>query len=338
MLSTLDAARDVVDSVLAPAAGEVDASGKIPVGHFEALARAGLFGAALGDDRAHLAEIAETVISGCLATGFVWAQHHGVALAVARSPRGDLLPALRSGEVIAGVSYAGMASHGQTLRARRTDTGYVLSGSSAFVTGWGVIDMIGAWAHEESTGEVHLFAIGRPELSAGLTATPLDLVAAQASNTVSLDWDDVEVAADRLVTTMPADRRPQGANMTIRLNAALALGICRSALRELDAVAARNFEFADAAAAARAEVARVRTDLDASIDDGAALYRHRAAANDLAMRLATSVAAAAGSRSVLTGSTPARLVREALFCAVCASRPAIRDEMLVRLLPEGRAT
>ncbi|WP_156378200.1 acyl-CoA dehydrogenase family protein [Williamsia sp. Leaf354] len=336
MPSSIDAARELVDSRLVPAAGEVDASGTIPAGHFEALARAGLFGVALGDDRAHLAEVAETVISGCLATGFVWAQHHGVALAVAGSARTDLLPALRSGDMIAGVSYAGMASHGQTLRARRADAGYVLSGSSALVTGWGIIDMIGVWAYEESTGQVHLFAIERPETSAGLAATPLDLAAAQASNTVSLAWDEVAVGADDLVTSMPADRRPRGANITIRLNAALALGICRSALREFDAVAARRGEFADTAAAGHRELSRIRRDLDSSMDDGDALYRHRAAANELAMRLATSVAAATGSRSVLTGSTPARLVREALFCAVCASRPAIRDEMLIRLLPQPR--
>lgn len=238
--------------------------------------------------------------------------------------------------MIAGVSYAGMASHGQTLRAHRSDAGYVLSGSSALVTGWGIIDMIGVWAREESTGQAHLFAIERPETSAGLAATPLDLAAAQASNTVSLAWDEVAVGADDLVTSMPADRRPRGANITIRLNAALALGICRSALREFDALAARHGEFADTAAAGHRELSRIRRDLDSSMDDGAALYRHRAAANELAMRLATSVAAATGSRSVLTGSTPARLVREALFCAVCASRPAIRDEMLIRLLPQPR--
>ncbi|MGJ0118131.1 acyl-CoA dehydrogenase family protein [Williamsia sp. MIQD14] len=332
MSSIVSAARAVTEARLAPMADEVDASGSIPSSHLAALASSGLFGAALGDEWWHLAEVAETIISGCLATGFVWAQHHGVAVAVRRAGRDDLASALASGEVIAGVSYAGLGSHGATLAARRSEAGWVLSGSSAFVTGWTIMGLIGVWAHDEQADEARMFLIERPDEVDGIVATDLDLVAAQASNTVTLAWDDVHVDDAAEVTSVPAGERPRSANLRIRMNASLALGICASALREFDALAATNPEFAERATAGHRALIGVRDRLDTSLNDAEALYRHRAEANELAMRLATAVAAATGSRSALARSTASRLVREALFCAVCAGRPAIRDAMLTRLL------
>jgi len=65
--------------------------------------------------------------------------------------------------------------------------------------------------------------------------------------------------------------------------------------------------------------------------DGAAteqLPAARAAASDLAMRAATRLTVASGSRSILIGQHPQRLAREALFLLVFGSRPPIREELL----------
>ncbi len=54
----------------------------------------------------------------------------------------------------------------------------------------------------------------------------------------------------------------------------------------------------------------------------------RAAASAFAMRAATALVVTAGSRSVLAGEHPQRLVREAMFLLVFGSRPAIRGALL----------
>ncbi|SIR65887.1 acyl-CoA dehydrogenase family protein [Williamsia sterculiae] len=337
MTAILTSVERLVDEVLIPAAPEVDATGVIPRENFAAMAAAGLFGVAAGGDIRRMPEVGEAVISGCLATGFVWAQHHGVVLGLLRGDnaelRDELLPLLTSGEEMAGVSYAGLASHGRTLRAHPgSDGGFRLSGRAALVTGWGMIGVLGVWAYDEDADASHFVVLRDPGAVAGIDATPLNLVAAQASNTVSLQFDDVEASPEAVVDTVPGSHRPAGANLTIRMNAALPLGVCRSALRSLAATDDENA--AEALAAGQRAVADLRERLDAALDDADQLYRYRAHANELAMRLASSVGVAVGSRSVLVGSDADRLVREALFCSVCATRPPIRAEML-RRLPAG---
>jgi hypothetical protein len=49
------------------------------------------------------------------------------------------------------------------------------------------------------------------------------------------------------------------------------------------------------------------------------------------MRAATTLVVTAGSRSVLRGEHPQRLVREAAFLLVFGSRPPIRAALLDRL-------
>ena len=89
----LQAAQRVADEVLAPAAAEVDATGRLPAGQLDVLAAAGLYGLAgpveaggLGADRDTALRVVEVLAAGCLATTFVWLQHQGVVRAVDRSP------------------------------------------------------------------------------------------------------------------------------------------------------------------------------------------------------------------------------------------------------------
>jgi hypothetical protein len=63
----------------------------------------------------------------------------------------------------------------------------------------------------------------------------------------------------------------------------------------------------------------------------------RAAAAELAMRAATALAVQAGSKGILLDQHAQRLVREAMFLLVFGSRPAIRAELLARLLAPAAA-
>ncbi|GAB2661328.1 hypothetical protein GCM10027169_25010 [Gordonia jinhuaensis] len=335
----VDAALDVAERVLAPDAARVDAEGVIPQAHLEAIARAGLYGVAATAGPAEMGLIGEILVSGCLATGFVWAQHHGVLTAVMRAGDDALAEQLVRGTRIAGVSFSGLSSHGHTVRAEPVAGGHRLTGRSVFLTGWGIVDLLGIWAHDPDTGSASMFLIDRPEMLHGADATPLPLIAGQGSNTVAVAWDAV-VGGEPIARVLDDHRSPSAA-AGIRINAALALGVCRAAIRELVALGASA-----EAAHAQDQLDALRAEFDAVVEGGtpaggasevttsqaaasdAALYRLRGQGALLALRLAAGVTAVTGSRSVLRGSAAERLLREAQFAAVSANRPAIGDATL----------
>ena len=91
---------------------------------------------------------------GCLSTTFVWMQHHGVVRAVAGGPaalRQEMLGPLCRGERRAGVALAGLLPGPPRLRARAVGGGYVLDGTSPWVTGWGHIDTLHVAARRTTT-------------------------------------------------------------------------------------------------------------------------------------------------------------------------------------------
>jgi alkylation response protein AidB-like acyl-CoA dehydrogenase len=91
------AASRVADDILFPAALTTDAAERIPEGHLLALADAGLFGLRgprsaggleLGQEQ--FSPVVERLASGCLATKFVWLQHHTAVQALAESDNVEL--------------------------------------------------------------------------------------------------------------------------------------------------------------------------------------------------------------------------------------------------------
>ncbi len=158
MTDWVQQAQTLTDQVLRPAAAEVDTSGKIPPSHFAALRARGFYGLAFAttDPVNTLADVGEILISGCLATAFVWAQHHGTLLRMMMSRNNTLkaryLADLRSGAVTAGVSGSGYANPDNPLLiATETAAGYSINGRAPFVTGWGLVDVIGVTAYDTHT-------------------------------------------------------------------------------------------------------------------------------------------------------------------------------------------
>jgi alkylation response protein AidB-like acyl-CoA dehydrogenase len=155
----LDRARDIADTVLFPAALDVDAGPRVPSGHLDLLAREGFYGLAVpaeaggaGADYPTLCLIAEALASGCLTTAFVWIQHQGAVRRVAGGPAGlreSRLGPLGRGERRAGVALGGTQPGPARLRARRVSGGYLLDGHCPWVTGWGMIDTLAVAARDE---------------------------------------------------------------------------------------------------------------------------------------------------------------------------------------------
>lgn len=317
MSDPLERARRVAQSVLLPDAAAVDGSRRIPADHLAALDAAGLTGlAAACPGLAERMAVTETLASGCLATAFVWLQHQGALAAVARGPawlRGRYLDDLASGRRRAGVAITALRPP-SPLRVARDGGGFRLDGVVPWVTGWGIAELL-LVAALGAADVVHLLLVDVP--GPGIAAERVALVAADASSTATVTFEDVRVPGDRLVGVQPlAEHRSRDA-AGLAPNGALALGVAARAIAESVEPAGLDLEL---------ERARARL-LAAAPDD---LPGARAAASDLALRAATRLVVATGARSVLAGSTPTRLLREAAFLLVFGSRPAIKAELLAR--------
>jgi alkylation response protein AidB-like acyl-CoA dehydrogenase len=312
----LDTAERIADEVLFPAAARVDAADRVPASHLDLLAAEGFYGLATRED-ADFPRIVEVLAGGCLATTFVWLQHHGAVRAAAGAPaavRDRWLEPLRRGERRAGVSQAGVRPGPSPLRARRVDGGYLLDGEAPWVTGWDLIDTLYVAARDDGT---IVWALLGATAGPTLAVAPLDLVAVQASHTVHVHFDGHFVPDDRVTGTSPHAEWPARDAAGLRPNGSLALGVAGRALRLMGPGPLDD------------ELAAARAALDSGTPE--TLPAARAAAAELALRAAATLAVATGSRAVIAGDHAERLVREATFLLVFGSRPAIRDELLRRV-------
>jgi alkylation response protein AidB-like acyl-CoA dehydrogenase len=259
--------------------------------------------------------VQEALASGCLTTAFVWAQHLGLVHALAMSGNDELgarwlEPVLR-GDVRAGLALGGALPQ-PLLHARRAGDEWVLDGTSPFLSGWGLIDVVHTAARTQDDDIVWLIVDAAE--SAALHVERLRLVALDATATVRATFGGLRVPVDRQTSLHPAggETPPE----VLRLHASLALGVAERCCRLLGPSPLDD------------ELSRLRALLD---ELGPETPAHRAAAGELAMRAAARLATAGGSRSLLQGDHAQRLWREALFVLIYALRPASRDALLARL-------
>jgi isovaleryl-CoA dehydrogenase len=330
VVNWIELAEETSSEVLEPLSAEVDRTGIIPVTHFEQLASRGLYGVAMAtaDPVATLPAIGEILVSGCLSTAFVWAQHHGTLLRLATSRNESLktryLDNMRTGTVKAGVSGSGYAAPERPLmRASRVTGGYSITGRAPFVTGWNLIDVLGITAYDEGSDETVTF-LAPAEERPGLSALPKHLVAANASNTVELEFDKYCVDEEDVVHVGPGNRHRRSTlsmldRVIIRINGSLALGVSRGCLQNLDALGASSERL-------RARLAVIRDQLNFALQDRSGdIYAARAQASHFAVEVAAYYATVAGSGAVKKAGPAERLSREALFALVCTSTTEIRE-------------
>lgn len=321
-MSIVEVAEQLADEVLFPAAVATDASDIIPVELLDAAADAGLYGiiapaeaGGMSADFGTVCAVQEALASGCLTTAFLWAQHVGLLRAITTSTDEDLrarwLKPLASGEIRAGLALGG-ALPKPSLRAVRDGAGWALDGVSPFVSGWGRIDVVHAAARSADDDIVWLIVDATE--SDRVRTERLRLAALNATATVRVSFDRLPVAADRVTGRHPASgvTPPE----VLRMHAALALGVAARCCRMLGPTGLDG------------ELGALRTELDRLGPDTAVA---RAQAGELAVRAASALMTAEGSRSLLTSGQAQRLAREALFTLVYALRPASRSEVLTRL-------
>lgn len=336
-MSLVETARRIADEVLYPAAAAVDRAPVLPVEQLELLAACGLYGAAapaaVGGadlDLAAFGLVTEALAGGCLATAFVWAQHHGLvrALAEPAAPaalRADWLGPLTSGTCRAGAAYGGLLPGPPRLRADPNGDGWLVTGESPWATGWGLVDVlhVAARGPEDTVVWLVVDAVERP----GLTVERQQVVAADAASTVRLRFAGLPVPGSRVRAILPYE--PPGlTGPPLRTNGSLPLGVAGRCVSKLAGGVADELG---------ADLAGCRDALDGAVTatDPEAMPAARAAASELAVRAAAALAVHTGSAAALAGSEPERLLREALFLLVFGSRAQIRAALLDRLAGLG---
>ena len=185
------------------------------------------------------------------------------------------------------------------------------------MTGWGLIDTLHAAARDENDDII--WALLDAEPGDALTVEPLELVAVMASRTAQVNLHTYFVPSERVTHVLPFSQWQLADAAGLRTNGSLALGLTARCC----ALIGRS-ELDDQLASVRAE-----------FDDCAPekLPAARAAAAELAVRAASALVVAHGSRSIRADSNSQRLAREAMFLLVFGTRPAIRASLLGLLAP-----
>lgn len=319
-------ARAIADAVLAPSAGTVDREGVVPTTHLDALADAGFYGLArrrieAGEDEdavpTLVIDVCEELARACLATAFVWMQHHGAVNLVQSSPdasvRAAWLDDLCSGRRRAGFA-AALRPEANLTANPHAGGGIVLDGDVSWLTGWGRIDCVRVGAR--GPDDTIVWCLVDAVESETFLATPTSLVSLDATSTVTAHFRRHEVPPERVLRVASLATLQSRDTSNLRTAGALSLGFlarCRAALGEspLDAPIA----------AARAALVAGEGDL-ASV---------RASLSELALVAAARLSVLRGSGSLVRGTEAERLFREAQFLLLFGSRPAIRASLLDRL-------
>ncbi|QNP68499.1 acyl-CoA/acyl-ACP dehydrogenase [Streptomyces roseirectus] len=329
-------ARRLAAEVLVPHAERVEREG-VPVGHVEAVKRAGVLGvnapveyggsgASAGVGR----EVAEVLAGACCSTWFVQTQHHTPVRTLVRGEAGvreRLLGPLARGELLSGVAYAHLRAYPRRpVRVVDERGGVRFDGRVPWFTGWGLNDVM-LLAGVTDGGEV-VFAFVEARERAGLRASePLRLAALEGARTVSLELDGLWVGEEAVASRVPYEEwaredRAKAANA----NPAV-FGIAGAAL-ELAGMSTERW------ADVRGRAYALADDPNSSPDERLAV---KVEAFQLMQTATTAAVVAGGGRSMLLGSKAQRLAREGLFLLVQAQTAQSRTAHLNALAHPGTA-
>jgi alkylation response protein AidB-like acyl-CoA dehydrogenase len=207
----LETAREVANE-LAPGAGDRDALGEFPLAELARLADAGLMGVNVA---ANLGGMDAGVVAYSLAVTEIAAVDPAIAVTMCvnnmvaeviaafatESRKEELVPKLQSGVFNSGsfcLSEPGAGSdpQGMTTRATRSDGGWRISGSKAWITSGAHAGIYVVWAKTDDRISAFLVDPTSEGVSWG---KPEEKMGQHASNTVAVSFDDVVVPEDNLL-------------------------------------------------------------------------------------------------------------------------------------------
>ena len=364
-------AADLIATVIAPAAEQVDRDG-VQRSALDALAAAGLFGSPLAP--ALQRELTELLAAADASTWFCWVQHQSPLRTLALASPSDatpdvenlrdrLLACLQAGRLLSAVAFAHLRRGGPPNPvATRTADGWMLNGTLDWVTSWDIADVVMIMARTDDADAPTVISCflpaGRADVKTpGLeVGEPLSLLAMAGTHTRPLVLRDVFVpegsvaAVDELGDWLATDLVK-----TVDASPA-AFGVTRGALRELNELALARGDVdirqsVERLARQCREIRRAAYSLadHPSKSNSAQRLELRAASLDLVVRATTAVVIARAGAGVVSGTSAERRVRESMFLQIQAQtadsrRAGLRwisnigetdDPALSRLVPDG---
>lgn len=349
-----DQLTELVEGEVLPGAVDVDRSGAFPAANIAALAELGLFGmvvptslGGLGLTAAEARAALRLLSSGCGATAFAFAQHHGATGAVAATRNDTIsehwLPKLLT-TTLAGTAFAHVRRPGRpVLRAVADEEGWVLSGTAPWVTSWGHAEVMTVAATTDD-GQL-VWALLPARETPGLHVDKVfGLMVFNATNTVALRFESLRIEPEQVLSVIDFGRWAARDRALSARPSPLCLGIGDRALAELRVAApvvAASLDpwWTEHVNAAEAQCVRVDQAIaDRTIEASAAndaLVEQTAAARTSALlavqRLTTTLLAASGGGAIEDSHIAQRLSREALFFVIQAQSPDGKAATLGRL-------
>jgi alkylation response protein AidB-like acyl-CoA dehydrogenase len=363
----LELTREIARDELAPRAAQAEADSRFPTEQVALLARTGLLGLPYpqelgggGQPYEVYLQVLEEVASAWGTVALTMSVHglscYPVAQYGTAEQRHQWLPPMLAGHLLGAYClsepHSGSDAAALSTRAERTDGGYRLSGTKAWITHGGVADVYNVMARTAETGARGISCFVVPAGTHGLSfAAPEKKMGFRGSPTTQVFLDDVEVGEQARVGS-------EGAGFGIAMSAldsgrlgiaAVAVGIAQAALDEAVEYAkgrtafgrpvvdfqGLQFELADMAAgiaAARAlylDAARRR--------DRGEPFRIEAAmaklvATDTAMAVTTGAVGVLGGNGYVTDYPVERYLREAKVLQIVEGTNQIQRLVIGRAL------
>jgi alkylation response protein AidB-like acyl-CoA dehydrogenase len=244
----LQLVRDISDSELIPNAAEHERTGTFPRETFRTLGRSGLLTLAHPEEygggglpQAVYLQVIEELSAAWLTVGMGTSVHSLGTHALAKYGNAeqkekwlrDSLSGERLNAYCLSEAHAGSDATALITRATRNESGWLLSGSKAWITHGGVADNYTVIARTSSDGDGAISAFWVPATLAGVSANPPEhKMGLKGSHTATVNFDNVQLPADALLGEV-------GQGMKIALDAlnygrlaiaACAVGVAQAAL------------------------------------------------------------------------------------------------------------
>ncbi len=344
-------AHDIAQNILAPAAQISDQASAPPLENLHLLAAAGLFSVNVptefggqGGGMDELADLFEALASGCGVTTFVALQHMLACAYLARSAnqhlRAKWLPALATGRTMATVAFSQVRRPGPPMmRCTPSADGYTFDGSAPWSTGWGVAQhlVLGGTLSGDTPPDDRLVFAFIPANTPGITPSkPLHLCAMNASATVTLACQSVQVPASAIIKIITRDDLAKSDQRGMFLIAHLSHGVTRASLRHLNFLQSQRPApaLADAIARITAQLTQIKADAAPWVSQSnhpqyaSQAVKARAAAIELSLHAAQTAVIASGGTAIALDHPAQRLFREAMLYSLTAQTRDLQSAML----------
>ena len=368
----IELAAEIAEKELAPRAAQFEEEGRFPREAFTLLGRAGLLSLPFGEDvggggqpYAVYLQVLEELAARWAAVAVGVSVHtlscHPVVAFATASQRAELLPNLLGGASLGAycLSEAAAGSDPSAIRAgaRQSPTGWSARGTKAWVTHGGQADFYTVFLRTSPDPRRGISCFHVDAATPGLSAAaPERKMGLRSSTTASMNFDDVDIPARRLIGQ-------PGQGLPIALSAldagrlgiaAVAVGIARAAVdyavayaRERETFGSRIIEhqavgFMLADMAAKTEAARATYLVAARRKDSGQSYARQASiaklvATDTAMAVTTNAVQVLGGAGYTSDHPVERYMREAKITQIFEGTNQIQRLVISRHLARPTA-